>query len=194
MATLDQVKELRNRTGCGIVDCKQALDESKGDVEEAINILRKKGVAKAAKKADRDTREGTIASYVHSNGKIATLVSVLCETDFVARNQRFQQLARDIAMHIAATDPVVVHSGDMPAEAIEAERAIAIEQAKNSNKPPEIQAKIVDGKLKAFAEERALMSQPFVKDPSKTIQQLVNEAIQELGENISVGDFHRLSV
>ncbi len=194
MATLEQVKELRRRTGCGIVDCKQALEEAQDDIEAAITVLRKKGIAKVAKKADRETREGMVASYTHSNGQLVAMVSILCETDFVARNERFQQLGRDIAMHIAASDPAVVHPGDMPEAALEAERAIALEQAKASNKPADIQAKIVEGKLKTFAEERALMTQAFVKDPSKTIQQIINEAIQELGENISIGDFHRLSI
>jgi len=191
---MDQVKELRTRTGCGIVDCKEALAEAGDDIDKAIEGLRKKGVIKAAKKADRETSEGAIGTYLHSNGKIAVLVSVLCETDFVARNEKFQELTRDIAMHIAATDPVVVSPEDVPEDLVAAERAIAEVQAKEGNKPAEIQEKIITGKLDSFKQERALMTQPFVKDPSKTIQELLNGAIQELGENISVNEFTRLSI
>ena len=194
MATLEHIKELRNRTGCGMVDCKEALAEAGDDIEKAIEVLRKKGVVKAAKKADRDTSEGAIGSYVHSNGKIAVLVSILCETDFVARNEKFQALARDVAMHIAASDPVVVSPDDVPEELVTKERAIAEEQAKEGDKPAEIQDKIIEGKLKSFREERALLTQPFVKEPGKTVQDLVNEAIQELGENISVNEFTRISI
>ena len=201
MATLEHIKELRNRTGCGMVDCKEALAEAArlsdgqgDDIEKAIEVLRKKGVVKAAKKADRDTSEGAIGSYVHSNGKIAVLVSILCETDFVARNEKFQALARDVAMHIAASDPVVVSPDDVPEDLITKERAIAEEQAKEGDKPAEIQEKIIEGKLKSFREERALLTQPFVKEPGKSVQDLVNEAIQELGENISIKEFTRISI
>lgn len=194
MPTLDVIKELRERTGCGMVDCKQALDEAKGDVEVAITVLRKKGIVKVAKKASRETREGTIAAYVHSNKKVAVLVSLLCETDFVARTDRFNTLAHDIALHIAAADPLVVKPEDIAPESIEAERALALELVKNSGKPPAIQEKIVTGKLKSFAEERALLTQPFVKDPSKTVGQLLQEAVSELGENVTIGQFSRVII
>ena len=194
MATLEHIKELRNRTGCGMVDCKEALAEAGDDIDQAIDVLRKKGVVKAAKKADRDTSEGAIGSYVHSNGKIAVLVSVLCETDFVARNEKFQALAQDIAMHIAATDPVVVSPDDVPEDLIAKERAVAQEQAKEGNKPAEIQEKIIEGKLNSFRAERALLTQPFVKEPGKTVHDLVNESVQELGENITIKEFTRLAI
>ena len=194
MATLEQIKELRTRTGGGIVECKEALEEAGGDIEAAIAILRKKGLVKAAKKADRATQEGTIATYLHTNGKVGVIVSVLCETDFVARNERFQELAHNIALHIAAADPIVVSPDDVPAEAVAAEEEVAKEQAQAADKPAEIQAKIIEGKLKSFREERALLTQPYVKDPSQTITDLINEAIQELGENISVGQFSRITI
>lgn len=194
MATLEQIKELRERTGCGIVDCKEVLAEAGDDLEAAITLLRKRGVIKAAKKADRATSEGVIASYIHGNGKIAVLVSVVCETDFVARNATFQQLAKDIAMHIAAADPLVVKAEDMPKDEVEKERAIALDQAKTSGKPEAIQEKIVEGKLKSFAQERALLTQPFVKDPNLTVGDLIHQAIQELGENITVREFARLTI
>jgi elongation factor Ts len=192
--TLEQIKELRQRTGAGVVDVKAALAESKGDIEAAIAILRKKGKASAAKKANRQTREGVVGNYIHSNHKVAVLVSVLCETDFVARSDRFRTLVRDIAMHIAATDPLVVSPDDVPAAEVEAERQIALEQAAAKDKPAQIQEKIVAGKLKKFREERALLTQPFVKDPNKTIADIIHEAVGELGENITVGEFKRIAI
>ncbi len=192
--TLTQIRELRGRTGAGVVDVKAALAESKGDVEQAITILRKKGKASAAKKAAREVKEGVVASYIHSNQKLAVLVSVLCETDFVARSPRFQQLARDIAMHIAAADPAVVSPDDVPAADVEAERQVALGQDAIVRKPKEIQDKILVGKLKKFREERALLTQPFVKDPSKTMADVIHEAVSELGENITIGEFKRLVV
>jgi len=192
--SLDQIKELRARTGAGVVDSKTALSESAGDVEAAIKWLRKKGKASAAKKAERLTREGVIASYVHSNSKIAVLVSVLCETDFVARNEKFQQLAREIAMHIAAADPMVINPDEVPKPEVESERLLALEAAGAGNKPKEIQDKIVAGKLKKFQEERSLLTQPFVKDPGKTVGELIEAAVSELGENITVGEFSRLKI
>jgi elongation factor Ts len=194
MSTTQALKELRTRTGCGIVDCQEALKDANGSLEEAIVLLRKKGKAKATKKADRETREGVIASYVHGNGKIAVLVSLLCETDFVARTDRFKTLARDIALHIAAAEPLVVDPSDIAEDAVAVERAVAEEQARASGKPEAIQAKIVEGKLDSFRQERALLTQPFVKDPSKTVGDLLREAVSELGENISVGQFSRLAI
>lgn len=191
---LDLIKELRARTGGGIVEVKEALTEAKGDLEAAIALLRKKGVIKAAKKADRTTGEGVVASYIHSNNKLGVLVSIRCETDFVARNEKFQELARNIALHIAAADPVAVSPSDIDPALVAAEREIALDQLKNSDKPAAIQEKIVEGKLKAFTEERALLTQVYVKDPSKKVQDLVTEAIQEMGENITISTFARLSI
>jgi len=188
-----QVKELRSRTNCGIVDCKKALEESKGDIEQAILWLRQQGKAKSAKKADRATGEGVVVSYVHNN-KVGVLVSLLSETDFVARNDRFLALAKDIALHIAALDPVAITPADIPADSLAAEKAIAEEQAKNSDKPAAIQEKIIEGRLRKFAEERALTTQPFVKDPSKTVADLINEAVAELGEKIIISRFSRISI
>lgn len=192
--TMDQIKDLRARTGAGVVDAKEALSAAAGDSEKAITWLREKGKATAAKKADRATHEGYIGHYVHGNGKIAVLVSLLCETDFVARNEKFQQLAQNIAMHIAAMDPLVVSPDDVPESEIEAEKAIAIKQLEGENKPAEIMEKILTGKMKKFKEERALVTQPFVKDPEKTVQQLIEESIQELGENITVDSFSRIAI
>jgi elongation factor Ts len=191
---LDQVKELRSRTGCGIVDCQEALQESDGDIEQAITLLRKKGKAQAAKKAERPTREGVIAAYVHSNGKISATVSLLCETDFVARNETFKELARNLALHIAAMDPVAVSPEELPTEAVAAEKSVAIAQAGESGKPAEIQKKMIEGKLKKFKAERALLTQAYVKDQDKTVAEVISQAVAELGENISVGEFKRISI
>ncbi len=193
-STMKQIKELRTRTGCGIVDCKEALQETSGDINKAITVLRKKGKAQATKKAERATREGTIATYVHSNNKIAVLVSLLCETDFVARNEKFQELAHNIAIHVAAMEPVAIRPEDISEEAVAEEQAIAVDQAEKSGKPKEIQEKIIEGKLKKFRTEQALLTQPFVKDTSKTIEDLLGEAVGELGENITVGEFTRLAI
>lgn len=191
---MTQIKELRSRTGAGVVDVKAALSETSGDVEQAITLLRKKGKASAARKAVREVKEGVVASYIHSNQKLAVLVSVLCETDFVARSPRFQQLARDIAMHVAAADPAVVSPDDVPEGDVEAERQVALGQDAMAGKPKEIQEKILAGKLKKFREERALLTQPFVKDPSKTIADIIHEAVTELGENITIREFKRLTI
>lgn len=194
MVTMEQVKELRARTGAGVVDAKEALQEASGDIEQAIASLRKKGKASAAKKADRATREGVIGTYIHSNNKVGVILSLLCETDFVARNEKFQELARNIALHIAAADPTVVRPEDVPAAALEAEKAIALEQAKMGNKPANIQEKIVEGKLKTFREEQALLTQKYVKDSSLTIADLIHQAVGELKENITVGEFKRIKI
>jgi elongation factor Ts len=191
---VDKVKELRARTGAGVVDAKEALQQSGGDVDKAIAWLREQGKATAAKKADRDTSEGVVGVYVHTNNKIAVLVTLLCETDFVARNEKFQQLARNLAMHIAAMDPIVVKPEDISTELIQAEQALAQKQTAAQGKPAEIQEKIVAGKVKKFSEEHALLTQPYVKDPRRTVQDIVQEAVQELGENITVKEFARLVV
>lgn len=192
--TMEQIKDLRARTGAGVVDAKQALSESEGDMEKAILWLREKGKATVAKKSARETNEGTIGYYLHGNKKIAVLVSLVCETDFVARNEKFQELAQNIAMHIAASDPLVVHAEDVSDEDVAAEKEFALKQLEQEGKPEAIREKIVEGKLKKFREERALMSQPYVKNPKQTIEQLVAEAIQEIGENITVKEFTRLTI
>ena len=186
-----QVKELRERTGAGMMECKKALEEAKGDMEAAIDLLRARGAAKAAKRADRETREGTIGSYVHTNGKIGVLVEVQCETDFVSRNEAFQQLARDLAMQIAAANPLAIDETGIAADVVDRERAVYLEQVKTEGKPANIHEKIVEGKLKKFYAENTLLQQPFVKNPDQTIQQLITEVSGKTGENIVVRRFAR---
>jgi elongation factor Ts len=188
-----QVKELRERTGAGMMECKKALEETGGKMEEAIDLLRARGAAKAAKRAERETKEGTIGSYVHTNGKIGVLVEVQCETDFVARNDAFQQLARDLAMHIAAAAPVALDAESISAELVERERAVYAEQVRQEGKPESMHEKIVEGKLRKFYQEATLLDQIFVKDPNgkQTIRQLVQEASSKTGENIVVKRFAR---
>ncbi|HEX8692156.1 MAG TPA: translation elongation factor Ts [Longimicrobium sp.] len=188
------VKELRDRTGAGMMECKAALGESGGDMERAIDILRAKGAAKAAKRAERETREGAIGSYIHMGGRIGVLVEVGCETDFVARTEQFQQLVRDIAMHVAAASPVAVRREDFPAELVERERGVYREQVKESGKPEHIWDKIVDGKLEKFYAESALLEQPFVKNPDITVGQLVTEVSGRTGEKIEVRRFTRYAL
>ena len=188
------VKELRDRTGAGMMECKSALTEAAGDMERAIDILRAKGAAKAAKRAERETKEGSVGSYIHMGGRIGVLVEVGCETDFVARNDEFQKLVRDIAMHIAAAAPVAVRREDFPAELVERERGIFVEQMKDSGKPEQIWDKIVQGKLDKFFAEGALLEQPFVKNPDQTVGQLVIEASARTGEKIEVRRFARFAL
>ncbi len=189
------VKELRERTGAGMMDCKKALTETSGNLDEAIEYLRKKGLSAAAKKAGRATSEGTIGSYVHSNGKVAVLVEVNCETDFVARNENFQVFVKDLAMHIAAAAPVCVRPDDMPAEYIAKEREISLAQMKEdpkmANKPQAVLDKIIEGKIQKLYDEQCLMSQKFVKDPEISISDLVSQTVAKIGENISVARFAR---
>jgi len=191
---MEQIKDLRGRTGAGVVDAKLALTESGGDTAKAILWLREKGKATVAKKSARETNEGVIGHYVHSNKKIAVLVSVVCETDFVARNEKFQELAQNIAMHIAASDPLVVRPEDVSEDQVAAEKEFALKQLEQEGKPEAMREKIVEGKLKKFREERALLSQPYVKNPKQTIEQLVSEAVQEIGENITIKEFTRLAI
>ncbi|HYH78849.1 MAG TPA: translation elongation factor Ts [Longimicrobium sp.] len=188
------VKELRDRTGAGMMECKSALTEAAGDMERAIDILRAKGAAKAAKRAERETKEGSIGSYIHMGGRIGVMVEVGCETDFVARNDEFQKLVRDIAMHIAAAAPVAVRREDFPADLVERERGIFREQMKESGKPEQIWDKIVQGKLDKFFAEGALLEQPFVKNPDQTVGQLVIEASAKTGEKIEVRRFARFAL
>ncbi|HST60337.1 MAG TPA: translation elongation factor Ts [Longimicrobium sp.] len=188
------VKELRERTGAGMMECKGALTEAGGDLEAAIDILRAKGAAKAAKRADREAREGAVGSYIHMGGKIGVLVEVNCETDFVARNDAFQALVRDIAMHIAAAAPVAIRREDFPAELVDRERNVYREQMKESGKPEQIWDKIVDGKLEKFFAEQALLEQPFVKNPDLTMGQIITEAASKTGEKIEVRRFTRFAL
>jgi elongation factor Ts len=188
------VKELREKTGAPMMDCKQALTESKGDMEAAVVVLRKKGVATAAKKAARVTSEGSVASYIHAGGKIGVLVEVNCESDFVARTDDFKTLVHDIAMHIAASDPKFIRKEDVTPEAYEKEKDIYRAQAAQTGKPAAVIEKIVEGKMAKFYEEVCLYEQPFIKEQTITVSQLIASVIGKLGENISVKRFARFKV
>jgi elongation factor Ts len=190
----NQVKELREKTGAPMMDCKQALTEAKGDMEAAVVVLRKKGVSVAAKKAARVTSEGSVTSYIHAGGKIGVLVEVNCESDFVARTEDFKELVHDIAMHIAASDPKYIRKEDVSAEDFAREKDIALARAIASGKPANIAEKMVAGKMEKFYEEVCLYEQPFIKDQTVTIAQLVASKIGKLGENISVRRFGRFKV
>ena len=189
-----QVKELRQKTGAPMMDCKQALEAAKGDLEQAIVHLRKKGVATAAKKATRVTSEGSVASYIHAGGKIGVLVEVNCESDFVARTDDFKDLVHDIAMHIAASDPKFIRREDVTPEAYEREKEIYREQAQATGKPQNVVDKIVEGKMGKFYEEVCLYDQPFIKEQTITVSQLIASKVGKLGENISVRRFARFKV
>jgi elongation factor Ts len=188
------VKELRERTGAGMMECKKALQESDGDMEKAIDYLRSRGAAKAAKRAERDAKEGSVGSYVHMGGRIGVLVEIGCETDFVARNADFQQLVRDVAMHIAAANPLALNPADIPADVVERERGVYAEQVKQEGKPEKMWDKIVEGKLAKFYKESTLLDQPFVKDPDKTVGQYVTEVASKTGENIVIRRFVRYAL
>jgi elongation factor Ts len=188
------VKELRERTGVGIMDCKSALKEASGDMEEAINILRTMGKAKAAKRAGRSASEGRIESYVHMGGKIAVLLELNCETDFVARNEDFGTLARELAMHVAAASPRFISADDVDEATLEAERKVYREQALAEGKPENIVDRIVDGKVNRYVSEICLLEQGFVKDPDRKVKDLLTEAIATIGENIVVGRFVRIAI
>ena len=192
--TAAQVKELRDKTNAPMMDCKNALAEAKGDIEAAIVVLRKKGVATAAKKATRTTSEGSVASYIHAGGKIGVLVEVNCESDFVARTDDFKQMVHDVAMHIAATDPRFVRKEDVTAEDFAREKDIYISQAIASGKPANIAEKMVAGKMEKFYEEVCLLEQPFIKDQTISISQLIAAKVGKLGENIAVRRFARFKV
>jgi elongation factor Ts len=189
-----QVKELREKTGAPMMDCKQALTEAKGDMEQAVVVLRKKGVSVAAKKATRVTSEGSVASYIHAGGKIGVLVEINCESDFVARTEDFKELVHDIAMHIAASDPKFVRKEDVTPDAYEREKDIYRSQALASGKPANIVEKMVEGKMAKFYEEVCLLEQPFIKDQTISIAQLIAAKIGKLGENIAVRRFARFKV
>src|SRR6516165_8862106 len=185
------VKELREKTGAGMMDCKNALVDAKGDMEEAITILRKKGLASAQKKATRVAAEGMIGHYIHAGGKLGVLVEVNCETDFAARSGEFQALVKDISMHIAAQNPLYVRREEVPPEVLEKEKEIYKDQARSSGKPEHIIDKIAEGKLESFYQMACLYDQQFVKDPSQTVEQLINGLIGKIGENIRVRRFAR---
>ena len=189
-----QVKELRDRSGVGMMDCKKALVESNGDLDKGFEILRKNGIAKAQKKASREAKEGSIIAYIHPGSKLGVLLELNCETDFVANTDDFKNLANDICMHIAATSPISVSSSDVEESLIEKEKEIYIDQAKKTGKPDNIIEKMVEGRIKKFFQENVLLEQNFVKDPSKTITDLITEKVSVLGENIVVNGFSRFQI
>lgn len=189
--TAAAVKELREKTGAGMMDCKKALGETDGDMEKAVDWLRQKGLSAAAKKAGRAATEGAVSSYIHGNGRIGVLVEVNCETDFVARNEGFQELVRDIAMHIAAAGPLYVRREEVDPAVLERELDVYRGQLREQGKPEKIWDKIIEGKKEKYYSEICLLEQPFVKDTDKTVQQLVNEAVAKIGENITVRRFAR---
>ena len=194
MITAAMVKELRERTGVGMMDCKNALVEAGGDMEKAIELLRTKGLAQAAKKASRLASEGLVSSYVHMGGRIGVLVEVNCETDFVAKTDEFKALCHDLAMQIAASKPEYVKREDVPQETIENEKRILRQLALNEGKPEKIVDKMVEGRIEKFYKENCLLEQPFIKDPDQTVQDLINDKIMKLGENITVRRFVRYEV
>lgn len=185
------VKELRERTGAGMLDCKKALDETNGDIDKAIALLREKGLSAAANKAGRIATEGVVESYIHGGGRIGVLVEINCETDFVGKTDQFKEFARDIAMHIAAASPKYVRREEVPADELEKEKDILKAQALNEGKPEKIVEKMVEGRINKYYEEYCLLDQSFVKDPDKTINTLLNEKISTIGENISIRRFVR---
>ncbi len=189
--TAEQVKQLRDKTGAGMMECKAALTEANGDMEEANTLLRKRGLAQAAKRAGRATAQGIIGSYIHMGGKIGVLVEVNCESDFVARTEDFNNLVREVAMHVAAADPKWVRREDVPAEAVEKEKAIYRAQMENSGKPANVLDKIVEGKLGSFYSQFVLLDQPTIRDPNVSVSQLVAQASAKTGENIQISRFVR---
>ena len=190
--TASMVAELRAKTGAGLMDCKKALTENDGDFDSASDWLRKKGIASAAKKAGREASEGLVDSYIHLGGKVGVLIEVNCETDFVARNEDFKTLVRDLGLHIAAASPIVVNREEVPAELLEKEREIAAAQAEG--KPPQAIQKIVEGKLEKYFSQVALMEQSFVKNPDQTVKDVLTEAISKMGENLVVRRFARFQI
>ncbi len=188
------IVKLRSLTGAGIVDCQKALQEGGNDFEKAVELLRKKGQKVAANKQERETKEGLIYSYIHAGGRVGVLVELLCETDFVARNDEFKQLAHDIALHIAAMNPLIISQSDVAPETLEKEKEIYREQMKDEKKPQEILEKIIEGKLSKYYQEVCLLNQQFVKDDTLTIQGLIERTIGKIGENIKVGRFTRYSL
>jgi len=192
--TMEMIKKLRERTAAGLMDCKKALEEAGGDMEKAVDLLRQKGLAVAAKRAGKATTEGVVVAYIHANKKLGAMVEVNCETDFVARTEEFQKFAYEVAMHIAAANPICVSREDMPQEVLEKEKEIYAAQARESGKPEHIIEKIVAGKLEKFYKEAVLLEQPFVKNPDLTIQDLLNELMSKTGERIQIRRFIRYQV
>lgn len=192
--SMESIKKLRAMTGAGMLDVKNTLEETGGDIDKAALLLRERGIAKASKRSDREAKEGFIGSYVHHNGKIATLVELNCETDFVALNESYQELARNLAIHVAMADPTWVSRDDVPAEVLEQERELLIRQAKDEGRPEKMLDKIVEGRLDRFFSERVLLEQPYIRDDKKTVGELINENIATIGENIQIGRFTRIAI
>ena len=192
--TAKMVKQLRDKTNAGMMDCKQALAETAGDMEKAIDFLRQKGLLTARKRAGRATKEGVVHAYIHAGGKLGVLVEVNCETDFVAKTDQFQEFAHNVAMHIAAANPICLTSDTVPAEVLEKERAIYKAQALEMGKPENVVDKIVDGRVKKFYAEACLLEQPYVKNPDVTIKDLLNETVAQIGENINIRRFARFQL
>jgi len=192
--TAEQVKTLREKTGAGMMECKAALTESNGNMDEAVTVLRKRGLAQAAKRAGRNTSQGLVSSYIHMGGKIGVLLEVNCESDFVARTEGFQTLVKEIAMHIAAAEPKYVRREDVPADLLEKEKAIYRAQFEGSGKPPQVIEKIIEGKLGSFYSQIVLLDQPSVRDQAVTIAQMVSQAVAKTGENIVVSRFSRFKL
>jgi elongation factor Ts len=188
------VKKLREETGAGVLDCKKALEQTDGDFEQAAEILRQKGLAAAAKKSTREAHEGIVGSYIHMGAKVAALVELNCETDFVARTDEFQTLARDLAMQVVASRPRYVHRQDIPADVLEQERASITAQGEVSNKPTDVVDKMIDGKMEKFYQETVLLEQPYIKDPGKSVGDLITASVAKLGENIVVRRFARFEI
>jgi elongation factor Ts len=188
---IEKIKQLREETSAGMMDVKRALEESNGDMDGARRVLRERGQAIAAKKSDRETNQGLIEAYVHFNGRVGALVEVNCETDFVARTPEFKEFARNVALHVASMKPLCVAPEDIPADALEEERRVAEKQAEQMGKPEEITRRIVEGRVKKWASEQALLTQPYVKEPDKTVGDLLQETIQKVGENVVVRRFTR---
>jgi elongation factor Ts len=192
--TSQMVKELRDKTNAGMMDCKKALQEHDGDMDKAIDFLRQKGLAVAAKRADRSTSEGIVETYIHAGGKLGVMVEVGCETDFVAKTDDFINFAKDMAMHIAATSPIALTKEEVPADIVQREKDIYTQQAIDSGKPANIAEKIVDGKMNKYYSEICLINQKFIKDPDVTIQDKLNELIAKMGENISIKRYSRMQI
>ena len=191
---LQTIKQLREMTGAGMVEAKTVLEEAKGDMTVAVRLLRERGLKTAQKKEGRTTHEGYIGSYIHSNGKVGVMVELLCETDFVARNEQFKALAKDIAMHVAASGPRYLKVEDVPGDVVEAERAVYHKQLEGEKKPADILEKIIDGKMNKFYDDHCLLRQPFVKDETLRIAELLTSAIQKIGEKIEIGKFTRFEI
>jgi len=192
--TVQDIKKLRDRTNVGLMDCKKALKEADGDMDKAVDILRTKGIAKAEKKAEREASEGIIYSYIHPGAKLGVLLELSCETDFVARNDKFEELAKKIAMHIAATDPLALSEDDLDEEIIKKEKRIYQEQAEAAGKPEKIIDKIVDGRLNKFYEDNCLLKQPLVMNEDIKVEQLINDAVMSFGENIYINRYTRYKI